>query len=212
MEKKENRTIEYTYIPSEEWENVNGTEDNYFANDVKKKNGGEWSYTNASEVFELIANKLENSELASARKEVKYNGKQIEYTFEGKKNCETVEVKIPTKLLKDQRHVFINNDVRVLDELCNTTKSVRNIRMFKESLKKTATAIIAAVTLAASYAGTRKIVTTLSEHPNPEHLTYNLYYGNVMSEEQFNENVQRLYESHQRQKEREQQKELSKRK
>ena len=199
MEKKENKIIKYRYIPSDKWENVNGTEDNYFENAVEIRGDVQVPANGCSyDVIESIANRLNNGELLSASKEVKYNGKQIEYIFEGKKNCGTIEVSIPAHLSDDPRHIFISKDIKTLDTLCNTTKNIRNLRLFKSGLKRVGTAVIAAATLAASYAGTRKLVTTLSEHPDTEHLTYNLYYGNIMAEEEFNANVQRLYESSQR--------------
>lgn len=212
MEKKENKIIKCRYISSEEWENVNGTEDNYFDNGVKIMVDGQSTYCCSYTIIESIARRLNNGELTFSNKVIKYNGKQIEYIFEDKINNITTKVEIPTSLEDDPRYMFIRRDIKTLDTLCNITKKERNLRLFRSGMKKIATIALATATFAASYAGTRKIVTTLSEHPDPEHLTYNLYYGNVMSEEQFNENVQRLYESHQRQKEREQQKELSKRK
>ena len=212
MEKRGNRTLKCRYITSTEWEQVNGTEDNYFDNDIKITVDGQSTYCCAKTIIKSIATHLNDGGLTFSNKQIKYEGKLIEYIFEDQKNNVTTKIQIPTCLTEDPRHVFINNDIRVLDQLCNTTKKERKTRLFKSGMKKIGTAVLATVTLAASYAGTRKIVTTLSEHPDPEHLTYNLYYGNVMSEEQFNENVQRLYESHQKQKEREQQKEFSKRK
>lgn len=213
MEKKGNRTLKCRYISSEEWENVNGTEDNYFENAVEIKVDGQSTYGCSYTVIESIARRLNNGELTFSSKEVKYNGKQIEYIFEDKINNITTKIEIPTSLKYDPRYMFINKDIKTLDTLCNITKKERNLRIFKSGMKKVGAAVIATATLAASYAGTRKLVTTLSEHPDPEHLTYNLYYGNIMSEEEFNENVQRLYESHKRQQERDQkQKELNRRK
>lgn len=212
MEKKENRTLKCRYISSTEWEQVSGSEDNYFDNGVKITVDGQSTYCCSKTIIESIARRLNNGELTFSSKEVIYNGKQIEYIFEDKFNNITTKIEIPTSLEYDPRYMFINKDIRTLDTLCNITKKERNLRLFRSGMKKVGAAAIAATTLALSYAGTRKLITTLSEHPDPEHLTYNLYYGNIMAEEQFNENVQRLYESHQRQKEREQQKELSKRK
>lgn len=214
MEKKENKTLKCRYISSTEWEQINGSENNYFDNGVKITVDGQSTYCCSKTIIGSIARRLNNGELTFSSKEIKYDGKLIEYVFEDKNNNITTKIQIPTVLQYDPRHVFINNDVRALDKLCNITKKERNLRLFRSGMKKVGTAAIATVTLALSYAGTRKVITELSKPaPSTEHLTYNLYYGNIMAEEQFNENVQRLYESNKRiEEEKARQKEQNRRK
>ena len=81
---------------------------------------------------------------------------------------------------------------KIIDD---TTNKIRNHTIIKNVSKRAIAAVVGAVTLVGSYAVTTKIKKELTKPaPSTEHQTYNNYYGNIMREEKFNENVERLSE------------------
>ena len=191
----ENKSIKCRYITPLEWGQTKEKENkkgNYFNNCVKIITAGYDTYCCSETIINSIVEHVNDGTLTNSRKAVTNNEKMTHYTFEDKQNNINYMIKIPTEL---EEYDFIRNDIKQLDKLCNTTHEIRNIRIRRNVSKKTIAAVIGAATLVGSYVGTTKIKKELTKPaPSRDHYTYNQYYGNVMSEEQFNENVEKLSE------------------
>ena len=200
MEKRENNILKCRYITPIEWEQINGSEEQYFENGVKITTNGESTYCCSETIIKSLAKRLNEGIVPKAYKNIINAGKTIEYIFVYEEEGRIIKINIPTSLTKDvEKYPFIRSDVRQYDKICKLSQEIRTSKNVKEVCKKTAAALLSAATLVISYVGTRKVIEHLSQPaPSTEHLTYNLYYGNIMSEEDFNANVQRMYESHKR--------------
>lgn len=195
MEKKENKTIKCRYITSLEWEQTKentAKKGNYFNNCVKIITDGYETYCCSETIIDSIVEHVNDGTLTNSEKTTTNNEKMAHYTFIDKQNNITYIIKMPTEL---EKYDFIRNDMKQLDKLCETTNKIHNMAIKRNVSKKAIAVIVGAATLVGSYVGTTKIKKELTKPaPSREHYTYNQYYGNVMSEDQFNENVERLYE------------------
>lgn len=187
----ENKSIKCRYITPLEWEQTN-KKGNYFDNSVKIITDGYETYCCSETIIDSLVEHVNDKTLTSSQKQTTNNGKMNQYTFVDKTNKINYIIKIPTELKK---YDFIRNDIKQLDKLCDTTNKIRNHTIIKNVSKKAIAAVVGAVTLVGSYAVTTKIKKELTKPaPSTEHQTYNNYYGNIMREEKFNENVERLSE------------------
>lgn len=187
----ENKSIKCRYITPLEWEQTN-KKGNYFDNSVKIINDGYETYCCSETIIDSLVEHVNDGTLTSSQKQTTNNGKMNQYTFVDKTNKINYIIKIPTELKK---YDFIRNDIKQLDKLCDTTNKIRNHTIIKNVSKRAIAAVVGAVTLVGSYAVTTKIKKELTKPaPSTEHQTYNNYYGNIMREEKFNENVERLSE------------------
>lgn len=187
----ENKSIKCRYITPLEWEQTN-KKGNYFDNSVKIITDGYETYCCSETIIDSLVEHVNDKTLTSSQKQTTNNGKMNQYTFVDKTNKINYIIKIPTELKK---YDFIRNDIKQLDKLCDTTNKIRNHTIIKNVSKRAIAAVVGAVTLVGSYAVTTKIKKELTKPaPSTEHQTYNNYYGNIMREEKFNENVERLSE------------------
>ena len=187
----ENKSIKCRYITPLEWEQTN-KKGNYFDNSVKIITDGYETYCCSETIIDSLVEHVNDKTLTSSQKQTTNNGKINQYTFVDKTNKINYIIKIPTELKK---YDFIRNDIKQLDKLCDTTNKIRNHTIIKNVSKRAIAAVVGAVTLVGSYAVTTKIKKELTKPaPSTEHQTYNNYYGNIMREEKFNENVERLSE------------------
>lgn len=187
----ENKSIKCRYITPLEWEQTN-KKGNYFDNSVKIITDGYETYCCSETIIDSLVEHVNDGTLTSSQKQTTNNGKMNQYTFVDKTNKINYIIKIPTELKK---YDFIRNDIKQLDKLCDTTNKIRNHTIIKNVSKRAIAAVVGAVTLVGSYAVTTKIKKELTKPaPSTEHQTYNNYYGNIMREEKFNENVERLSE------------------
>ena len=187
----ENKSIKCRYITPLEWEQTN-KKGNYFDNSVKIITDGYETYCCSETIIDSLVEHVNDGTLTNSQKQTTNNGKMNQYTFVDKTNKINYIIKIPTELKK---YDFIMNDIKQLDKLCDTTNKIRNHTIIKNVSKRVIAAVVGAVTLVGSYAVTTKIKKELTKPaPSTEHQTYNNYYGNIMREEKFNENVERLSE------------------
>lgn len=187
----ENKSIKCRYITPLEWEQTN-KKGNYFDNSVKIITDGYETYCCSETIIDSLVEHVNDGTLTNSKKQTTNNGKINQYTFVDKTNKINYIIKIPTELKK---YDFIRNDIKQLDKLCDTTNKIRNHTIIKNVSKRAIAAVVGAVTLVGSYAVTTKIKKELTKPaPSTEHQTYNNYYGNIMREEKFNENVERLSE------------------
>lgn len=190
-----NKSIKYRYITPLEWEQKKEKErktGNYFNNCVKIIKDGYEKPCCSEMIINSLVKHVNDGNLTNSQKKVTNNGKWLEYTFMDNVNNINYKVNIPTEL---EIYDFIRNDIKQLDKLCDTTKKIRNHTIIKNVSKRAIAAVVGAVTLVGSYAVTTKIKKELTKPaPSTEHQTYNNYYGNIMSGEKFNENVERLSE------------------
>lgn len=187
----ENKSIKCRYITPLEWEQTN-KKGNYFDNSVKIITDGYETYCCSETIIDSLVEHVNDGTLTNSQKQTTNNGKINQYTFVDKTNKINYIIKIPTELKK---YDFIMNDIKQLDKLCDTTNKIRNHTIIKNVSKRAIAAVVGAVTLVGSYAVTTKIKKELTKPaPSTEHQTYNNYYGNIMREEKFNENVERLSE------------------
>ena len=187
----ENKSIKCRYITPLEWEQTN-KKGNYFDNSVKIITDGYETYCCSETIIDSLVEHVNDKTLTNSQKQTTNNGKMNQYTFVDKTNKINYIIKIPTELKK---YDFIRNDIKQLDKLCDTTNKIRNHTIIKNVSKRAIAAVVGAVTLVGSYAVTTKIKKELTKPaPSTEHQTYNNYYGNIMREEKFNENVERLSE------------------
>ena len=203
MERREYNILKYRYITPTEWEQKNGSEEQYFENGVKKTPSEGYPYCCSETIIENLAESLNNLTIPKAYKNMKNEGKIIEYIFVLEKENRIIKINIPTSLIKDEycleKYPFIRNDIKQYDKICKLSQDIRKAKNVREAYKKSVTAILSAATLAISYAGTRKVINELTKPaPSMEHYTYNQYYGNVMAEEDFNEKVEALRKSYEK--------------
>lgn len=203
MERREYNILKCRYITPTEWEQVNGSEEQYFENGVKITANGEYTYCCSETIIESLAKRLNNLTIPKAYKNMKNEGKIIEYIFVLEKENRIIKINIPTSLIRDEyyleKYPFIRNNIKQYDKICKLSQDIRKAKNVKEACKKSAAAILSAATLAISYAGTRKVINELTKPaPSMEHYTYNQFYGNVMAEEDFNEKVEALRKSYEK--------------
>lgn len=203
MERREYNILKYRYITPTEWEQKNGSEEQYFENGVKKTPSEGYPYCCSETIIENLAESLNNLTIPKAYKNMKNEGKIIEYIFVLEKENRIIKINIPTSLIKDEyyleKYPFIRNNIKQYDKICKLSQDIRKAKNVREVYKKSVTAILSAATLAISYAGTRKVINELTKPaPSMEHYTYNQYYGNVMAEEDFNEKVEALRKSYEK--------------
>lgn len=185
----ENKSIKCRYITPLEWKQTNkkGT---YFDNSVKIITDGYETYCCTETIINSLVEHVNDKTLTNAQKITTNNGKINQYTFIDKINRINYIIKIPTEL---KEYDFIRNDIKQLDKLCNATHKIRNIKIKRSVGKKVAAVVVGTATLVGSYTATTKIKKELTKKaPSTEHYTYNQYYGNIMREEEFNENVEKL--------------------
>ena len=185
----ENKSIKCRYITPLEWEQTE-EQGKYFNNSVKIITDGYETYCCSETIINSLVEHVNDGTLTTSEKTKTNNGKIDQYTYIDKKNSINYVLKIPTELKK---YDFIRNDIEQLEVLRATIKRIRNINILKNVGKKTAAVVIGTATLVGSYAATTKIKKELTKPaPSTEHQTYNNYYGNIMSEDEFNENVEKL--------------------
>lgn len=187
MKNKEN-TIKCRFISPEEFEN-NNLDGTYFQNSVKIKSNGETTICCSEEIICSLAEHLNDGTLTIAKKETKYDGKIISYTFKGKLDKETttkIIVNIPASLQDNIYTSFVRKDITQLDIMTNKTKEIDKLNKIKNAL---ILSLISATLLLVSKNIDKQ------EAQETKQSTYDKYYSDTMPGYKFTEMAEELEQS-----------------
>lgn len=171
----------------------------YHENSAKITSDGIKTYCKMQMIVDSIEKHLEDKTLSFSKKEIVLNSDKsesgIKYTFVDKKNKLNIVVLVPEEFVSMQydpypKYSFIKPTIKSLNNLNQKTNKIRNLRI----KRRVVAAILALATFGSSYTITTKIVNkkTKKENESINYTDYDRYYRGIISEEQYNENANRL--------------------